>query len=168
MNRIESDHYQMKLNIIEYLESLFKEELKQIQVIAAKSKANANDSEMKQESKYDTRKVEASYLAGAQAKRVSELEHDLTSIRNLNLTSTASPIIAISSLVVILQNQEIERNYFLSPTSGGIKWCEDETEVSIVSTQSPIGQAMLKLEEGETFELQTPNSQKEIEILRVF
>ena len=68
---------------------------------AAKDTADyATDSENKPENKYDTRGLEASYLAGAQAQRVSEMQDVLIAFRNQSLKNVhESAVVSIGSLV---------------------------------------------------------------------
>ena len=49
------------------------------------AREDATHEESKAEDKYDTRGLEASYLAGAQAKRAAELQRIIHSLQNLEI-----------------------------------------------------------------------------------
>ena len=55
---------------------------------ALEAKSAATDEESKAENKYDTRGLEASYLAGAQAKRTTELEETIKVISDFLKTES--------------------------------------------------------------------------------
>ena len=79
---------------------LLKREFKELEEIANSVKQQALDSEMEQEDKWDTRRIEASYLAGAQAKRVEEVKRDLNLITNLEIISS-NEFISVSNIVEV-------------------------------------------------------------------
>ncbi|MAZ48597.1 MAG: hypothetical protein CME65_08535 [Halobacteriovoraceae bacterium] len=124
--------------------------------------------DLKQEGKYDTRAIEAGYLAGAQAKRVEELKLEVQMIEELPVRDFESgEAAAVGALVKLLHN-EIERLYFLSSTAGGSMLNIDGSPVLVISVFSPIGAGAVNLEAGESFELETPSGSRIYEVLEVF
>ena len=81
----------------------------------------ATHDESKSEDKYDTRGLEASYLAGAQAKRSHELETAISRYHNLKprIFDDGDPI-ALTALVE-LEMDGATSLYFIGPVAGGIK-----------------------------------------------
>ena len=67
----------MKKLLLEELIKRAKIELEQLEGAAKSHRDFATDQEFKAESKYDTRALEASYLASAEAKRVEELKLEI-------------------------------------------------------------------------------------------
>ncbi len=115
--------------------------------------ALATEGDVKQESKYDTRGIEAGYLAGAQKKRVEELKLDLHKLEEfLSFDLKQHNEVILGSLVTIDMGKE-ERTYFVSPSFGGVQLQFGSVIVHVVTTISPMGEAMLGLSEGDELEL---------------
>src|SRR3954471_7730726 len=70
------------------------EELERFAKAARASHAEATDPQSKAEHKYDTRGLEAAYLAGGQARKVAEIEEAIDQFQKLKLTDfgPATPI----------------------------------------------------------------------------
>ena len=71
----------MKAALLKQLAAKLEAELATIRAAAQATHAAATHPDAKAENKYDTRGLEASYLAGAQQERVAELEATLDAIR---------------------------------------------------------------------------------------
>lgn len=151
-----------KAKIIEFLEIKLKNELEKITKIAAQTKMAATHSDMKQESKYDTRATEAAYLAGAQAKRVYEIIKELDELQSLQMTSGHKKV-QVGSLLT-LELRGISQQYFISPTSGGFLASFDQSNYMIIGVHSPIAQGSIGLCQGESFEVETPKEIREYTI----
>src|SRR5690606_33328088 len=96
-----------------------KGELATLERAAAATHQYATDQEFKAESKYDTRALEASYLAEAEAKRVEELKLEVQILEEVDLASSSRyGEICIGALVELSFNG-IVKKYFLIPTAGG-------------------------------------------------
>ncbi len=129
--------------------------------------AYKNTDDMKQEGKYDTRSIEAGYLAGAQLKRLEELKLKLKMLEDIELRSfKKNDEIAIGALVELEINQRTQK-YFISPTAGGTLLNIDNQAVLVISVFSPIGDAILSLKNGDYFELETPKEIKNYSIRSV-
>ncbi len=157
----------MKKEILDELIRRAKEELKALEASAEASRSLATDQEFKAESKYDTRALEASYLASAEAKRVEELKLEVQILEDVDLEASRKlGEISIGALVE-LQHQNQKRLYFLIPTAGGTVIKIGEEAVMVVSVFSPIGDALMGLKTGESFEVETPRETRNYEILSV-
>lgn len=150
------------------LDELIKKARTELQALESSAKSNrdfATDQEFKAESKYDTRALEASYLASAEAKRVEELKLEIQILEEVDVDASKKlGEISIGALVELLhQNQK--RLYFLIPTAGGTLISVSNEPVLVVSVFSPIGDALLGLKKGETFEVETPKETRIYEVL---
>lgn len=155
----------MKEQILAELLHRMKVELQHLEAAAGVQKEYATDQEFKAESKYDTRALEASYLASAEAKRVEELKLDIQMLEEVDLNASHKlGEISIGALVE-LEHHEQRRFYFLIPTAGGTLLSIDQTPVLVVSVFSPIGDALLGLKAGEEFEVETPKETRLYKIL---
>lgn len=154
-----------KIIVKELIEKL-ERELKEIEQAAKSAKDLATSNESKSEGKYDTRAIEAGYLAGAQAKRVEEIKLDIQMLEELD-TQLESESLQLGSLGLIKHNN-IEKLYFLSSTSGGSILSINEKSILVISVFSPIGDAALGFKKGEVFEVETPREIREYEVLAIY
>jgi hypothetical protein len=80
----------------------------------------ATHAESKAENKYDTRGLEAAYLADGQRRRVHEIETALTSYRNLPVRAQIDEPIKLGALVS-LEQAGARRWVFLGPDAAGLR-----------------------------------------------
>jgi len=113
----------------------------------AASHEAATHSESKAENKYDTRGLEAAYLADGQRRRVHEIETALASYRNLAVRSHANEAITLGALV-LLESPGQGRCVFLGPDAAGLTVTVENQEVLVISPRSPLGRALLGSREG--------------------
>jgi len=141
-------------------------ELKEIEKAAQAAHELATQGDVKSEGKYDTRAIEASYLAGAQAKRVEEIKLDIQMLEDINIDLPASKQMQLGSLGLFSCNGQ-DRLYFLSSTSGGTILVQNNHTILIISVFSPIGDAALGLSVGDSFEVETPKEVREYHIKEI-
>lgn len=150
----------MKRKIINYLSNIIVTELSSAKTASSEAKSGARDSDIKPDSKWDTRAIEAGYLAGALEKRVLELERDLASLEGINTEPSIK--VKIGSLVHVLEDNN-EVSYFISPSRGGDKY----QDIIIISYKSAKGAAILGLAINDEVEVELPNSTTCISILKI-
>ncbi len=140
-------------------------ELTQLEAAAKANREFATDQEFKAESKYDTRALEASYLAGAESRRVEELKLDVQMLEEVDPDASKKlGEISIGALVKLLHNGQ-ERWYFLIPTAGGTVLKVADQTVLVVSVFSPIGDALVGLKVGDEFEVETPKESRVYKVM---
>jgi len=93
------------------------------------------------ENKYDTLAVEAAYLAQGQSLRVEQCDADIEAFKALPRHSVTERA-TLGSLVVLLDENDVERYLFLGPTAGGLKVVVDGIEVVVITLSSPLGRAL--------------------------
>lgn len=104
----------------------------------------ATGADTKAENKYDTRGLEASYLAAGQAEQADELLRALHAVENFDFRDfDLDDPVELGALVELEQDGEI-RQYLLSPAGGGIL-LEDGagSSVTVLGPASPLAQALL-------------------------
>jgi transcription elongation GreA/GreB family factor len=144
-----------------------KSEMHDLEMAANANKDFATDQEFKAESKYDTRSLEASYLASAEAQRVEDLKLEIQMLEEVDLAlSEKSDEVCIGSLIN-LRHKDQERSYFVIPTSGGTLLKVEDKAVLVVSVFSPLGAAVLGLKQGENFEVETPKETRSYQIISI-
>ncbi|WP_146449293.1 GreA/GreB family elongation factor [Vibrio kanaloae] len=110
----------------------------------------ATDEETVPEHKYDTLALEASYLAHGQALRVQECEDDIQCYRNLVLRDSEK--IAVSSYVVVIDENDEYKHFFIGPRVGGLSVTWNHHEIAIVTVNTPFGKALMGKEVGDEIE----------------
>jgi transcription elongation GreA/GreB family factor len=155
----------MKQKLLNELIDKMKAEMHELEAAAKSNKDFATDQEFKAESKYDTRSLEASYLASAEMSRVEDLKLDIQMLEEVDLKiSKSSPEICIGSLVELSHKDQV-RSYFIIPTAGGTLMNVEGKAVLVVSVFSPLGDAVLGLKVGEDFEVETPKETRTYRVL---
>ncbi|NCN27274.1 hypothetical protein GW915_06825 [bacterium] len=151
-----------KRQIVSELISHFKRELELYEKVAAKAREDAINSEVKQEGKYDTRAIEAGYLAGAQKRRQEEIIFEVQKLEALDLDSPFGEKVRSGSLVLLEEKAE-QFWCFISPSSGGMNLNIGGESVRIISSVSPIAKALVSLDEGDCeIQLDLPAGRREL------
>lgn len=125
----------------------------------------ATHEESKAEDQYDTRGLEASYLAEAQANRANEIQLVIKTLKEFPLPSFSnSDRIQPGALVELLQDGQPFWAFFL-PCGGGTGVQFAGKKISVVTTSSPFGAEINGKKVGDSFEILGRNSAKEYEVV---
>ena len=117
------------------------------------SRAEATHESNKAENKYDTRGLEASYLARGQSKLAAEVETAIAEFEKLGVRQFADgDAIAVGALVELEHGGESSL-YFLGPRAGGTEVLHDKKEILVITPQSPLGEQLVGKKSGETLQL---------------
>lgn len=127
----------------------------------------ATNEESKPENEYDTRALEASYLAGAQAKRVGEIEELLFVFKNLEIKSFKNTDAILSTALVEVESDDKKSFVFLMSKGGGIQLHIESMFVQIITPHSPLGEALLGLKVGDVAVVESAKKILEYEILSI-
>src|SRR4051812_41424175 len=126
-------------------------ELERFAKAARASHAEATDPQSKAEHKYDTRGLEAAYLAGGQARKVAELEETIAQFKKLKLIEfTPESPIDYGALVQI-EMRGATSWYFVAPKAGGLEIVQDNEEITVIPPQSPLGEQLFEKKQGDKF-----------------
>lgn len=155
------DKKNILIKLIENLQS----ELGEVEGAAKSTRDLATQDDLKSEGKYDTRAIEASYLASAQQKRVEEIKIDIQMLEEIEIQNSKK--LQMGSLALI-EYKGNERYYFLTSTSGGTMLTVDGQTILVISVFSPLGNGALGLVEGESFEVETPKELRTYKVLKVY
>ena len=153
--------------MIEALRASLAVELLAVERVAAMARDEATGEETKSEGKYDTRATEASYLARGQAWRVAELRRLVAWFEVLD-AEESSQTVRLGSLVQVGGHRS--GWLFLAPVGGLAVDVEGEgttVRVRVISPDSPLGAALVDLEAGDGFEVESPQGPVEYEVIEV-
>jgi transcription elongation GreA/GreB family factor len=131
------------------------------------SRAEATHESNKAENKYDTRGLEASYLARGQSKQAAELEAAIAEFEKLGVKKFADgDAIAVGALVALEHGGE-SSIYFLGPRAGGTEVLHDRKEILVITPQSPLGEQLMGKKSGDQPQLNFGGAKQAAKILRV-
>ena len=113
------------------------------------ARAEATHEQNKAEHKYDTRGLEASYLARGQSRQAAELEAAIAEFEKLDGRPLAEDQgIGLGALVELEHGGE-KTWYFLGPRAGGTEVIHDKREILIITPQSPLGGQLMGKKTGD-------------------
>jgi hypothetical protein len=114
--------------------------------------AAATDPGSKAESKYDTRSLEASYLAAGQARQLEELSRDVSLFEAVTLPdfSIDDPVDAGALVEAELHGESTW--FLLAPAAGGLEIVHDGLEITLLTPESALYQKLLGLRVGDQLE----------------
>lgn len=159
-----------KEKLVEHIISILENDLRAAIEAAHATYEAATHEENKPENEYDTRGLEASYLAGAQAKRVGEIEETLYLFKHTMLTkfSSKDAIGATALVKVQLLNNSKQPQISLAlimPKGGGLHFNFDNFPVQVITPNSPLGEALVGMKKGEIATIEVGPQTREYEIL---
>lgn len=144
----------MKSELLDQIRSELRSQLGRLSRAAMEAHAAATDPGSKAEGKYDTRSLEASYLAVGQARQVDELAEAVRIFDGLVLVDFGSgERIDAGALVEVVMGGEVS-TFLLVPAAGGLEFSHNGKEVTLLTPASVLYQKLLGLSVGDS--LDTP------------
>lgn len=156
-----------KQSLIEKLIAKLKDEHDRLAEAALHTYEAATHEESEAEDQYDTRGLEASYLAGAQAKRVAALEQTLHSLKQLKFRDFSDEDPIGETALVELEHDGKTNYCLLLPHGGGMSVEHDGHQVQVITPKSPLGEALVGRTAGDVAVIDVNNQTKEYEIISV-
>jgi hypothetical protein len=156
-----------KSDLVEQIRISLEQELAALTQAARAAHEAATHEESKAEDSHDTRGIELSYLAGAQANRAADLKMMLHYFRKLE-PRVFSRIDAIApTSVVELSSQGRKTLYFLAQQGGGVRVTIDGKTVQVITPASPVGDEILGRHVGDTIEIEAQGTVREYSITAI-
>lgn len=157
-----------KKKLIETIHTQLENDLAILKQAALATYEAATHEESKPENEYDTRGLEASYLAGAQAKRIREIEEILVILKHLDIKDFG-PNDKINSTALVEVELNGKHNYFfIMVKGGGISVKLDGRAIQVITPSSPLGEALLDQKKGGVAVVETGDQVREYEIVNVW
>src|ERR1019366_10751693 len=132
-----------KAQLVEQVIASLTESLHALEKAARASHEEATHESSKAESKYDTRGLEAAYLAGGQARQAKGI---LDSVKAYKALATRDFVpgepIELTALVE-LDADGTHSAYFIGPRNGGLEIKHRRKEIMVITPQSPLGQNLM-------------------------
>lgn len=156
-----------KERLVEAMRAQLEKDLESLKAAALATYEAATHEESKPENEYDTRGLEASYLAGAQAKRAGEIEEFLSLLKFVELKSFASNDPIGPTALVEVELGDKKSYVFLMAKGGGFNIRHEGQTIQVLTPNSPLGEALVGLREGDVASIEVGDQVREYEILSV-
>jgi transcription elongation GreA/GreB family factor len=156
-----------KQKLIQAVVSKLTEEREVYCKAAEAARAEATDEQSKAENKYDTRGLEASYLARGQSQQIVEIETAIVEFNKLaDRQFSADEPIDVGAFIELQQGKE-RSMYLLGPRAGGTEVEFGGAEIMIITPQSPLGSQLVGSKQGAELKLTLPGSQAKYRVVSV-
>ena len=143
----------MKSELLTRIRTELRANLDRLSKAAFEAHAAATDPGSKAEGKYDTRSLEASYLAAGQARQVDELAESVRVFETLSLPDFAfDDAVDAGALVEVELNGETQF-FLLVPASGGLVIVHEGREVTLLTPDSALYRKLLEMRAGDSLDL---------------
>lgn len=147
-----------KDDVISQLKAQFETKIAALKSALADSEEGASGDETKSEGKYDTRAVEAAYLAEAQAEQLAFAEKDEAIFKRFEAPAhDLSDEIEMGALVETTSSDADGANseiafFYLAPTGGGMVIDFLGCELTVVTPDSRLYQSLIRKKMGDTLD----------------
>jgi len=115
--------------------------------------AEATHEQNKAENKYDTRGLEASYLAHGQSRQALETKAAIAAFEQLETRKFGPDAPLELGALVELEHKGERRLYFIGAKAGGTEVVHDGREILVVTPQSPLGAQLQGKKQGDRLQL---------------
>jgi transcription elongation GreA/GreB family factor len=144
------------------------EDLLQTEQAARTAHETATHEENIAENKYDTLGLEAAYLATGQVRRAEAIRQAMANWRQFRPRPyDASKGIQLGALVCLVDAGDKQQLIFLGPDGGSMALVNSSQRVQVISSEAPLGRAMLGKCEGDEVTVQVPPGRQQFEVLWV-
>jgi transcription elongation GreA/GreB family factor len=158
------DKFSLQLQVLQRLA----EDLLQAEQAAQAAHEAATHEENIAENKYDTLGLEAAYLATGHARRAEAIRQALAHWRPFRPRPyDASKGIQLGALVCLVDADDKRQLLFLGPSGGSMQLVSSAQLVQVISSEAPLGRAMLGKCEGDEVSIQVAAIRQQFEVLRV-
>jgi transcription elongation GreA/GreB family factor len=156
-----------KSKLIKQIIASLAESLNALEKAARASHAEATHESSKAESKYDTRGLEAAYLAGGQARQAKEILDSIKLYESLPIRDFAPGEPIDLTALVELDAGDTRSLYFIGPKNGGLEIKHKKQEITVITPQSPLGQLLMGKKPGDRWSSKLAHSQIKYHVLSV-
>jgi hypothetical protein len=143
-----------KAELIQRIRSELAARRERLEMAAREAHAAATDPDAKAESKYDTRGLEASYLAAGQAKQAESLAEAIQALESASFPDFEPDAPIAAGALVELIGDDGPAWFLLAPAAGGLEFEFEDAPLTVLTPESRLYSALLGRRPGES--LDTP------------
>jgi transcription elongation GreA/GreB family factor len=129
---------------------------------ARTARAEATDEQSKAENKYDTRGLEASYLARGQSRQLAETESAIEELEAFHPRRFGPEDVVDVGALVEVQHGRARDLFLLAPRAGGTEVEFDGREVTLLTPQSPLGSRLIGRRRGDVLDGDAEDARRKI------
>ena len=156
-----------KSELIKHIIASLTKSLDVLHKAARASHEEATHESSKAEGKYDTRGLEAAYLAGGQARQAKEIV-DSIKVYEALVTRDFLPGDPVDlTALVELKVDGAPATYFIGPKNGGLEFTVRRKEIMVITPQSPLGQNLMGRKAGERWSAKLAGSNVKYHVVTV-
>jgi transcription elongation GreA/GreB family factor len=148
------------------MESL-SQSLATLEKAARASHAEATHESSRAENKYDTRGLEAAYLAGGQARQARELLESIKHYESLTIRHFGKAEGVALGALVEARADGVSSFYFIGPRHGGLEIQVEGMEIMVITPQSPLGENLMGRKAGQRWTAKIGGGVTQCEIVSV-
>jgi transcription elongation GreA/GreB family factor len=138
-----------KTQLLKQIVARLSESLGVLEKAARASHAEATHESSKAENKYDTRGLEAAYLASGQVRQAKEILDAMELYGSLSVREFGPGEAIDLTALVELDSDGMSFTYFIGPKNGGLEVEFQGKEVTVITPQSPLGQNLMGKKAGQ-------------------
>ena len=156
-----------KLSLVKKIIAALTDELGIYFKAALASRAEATHEQSRAEGKYDTRGLEASYLAHGQSRQAAEIEAAIAAFEKLAVRNFKPGEPAGLGAFVELEHSGERMFCFIGPKAGGTEVVHDKKEVLVITPQSPLGEQLCGRKPGAALQLNLAGDRRQYRVVAV-
>lgn len=157
-----------KETLIKKIVRQLREELEACFNAARTAHEEATHEQSKAENKYDTRGLEASYMAHGQSRQAAELEAAIATFEQMDGRPFGSKEPVGVGALVELEHDGERTFYFVASRSGGMEIMHEKREVLVITLQSPLGGQLHGKKAGDLLQLGVGGVRNKYRVSAVF
>lgn len=154
--------------LLKEIVSSLQESLDVLERAARASHVEATHESSRAENKYDTRGLEAAYLAGGQARQAREILDSIKAYQSLPLQDFGAADPIDLTALVKLETDGSAFLYFIGPKNGGLEVNYEGEEITVITPQSPLGQNLTGKKSGQRWTTKIGGATTKYHILKVW
>ena len=156
-----------KSDILAAIKAELEKQLSLLERSASDARESATSEESRAENEYDTRGLEASYLAGAQAARAEQLRAELSQLKQVPARAwKKGEAIGAGALCELEDDDGKKATYFVS-TGRGMNLKVGGKALTVVTPAAPLGRELLGKHAGDDVEVEVRGEAKGYSVLKV-
>ena len=156
-----------KSTLVKKIVARLTENLAVLQRAALASHAEATHESSKAENKYDTRGLEAGYLASGQARQAKEIQDFIATYDSLTVRKFATGEPIDLTAVVELEMDGVVSTYFVGPKAGGLEVEHGGREICVITPHSPLGKNLIGRKSGDRWHAELNRSKVRYHVVSV-
>jgi hypothetical protein len=127
----------------------------------------ATDEQSKAENKYDTRGLEASYLANGQIQQAAEVRRAIQEYQGMEPRVFGNAECIDTGALIEIESKGERTSYFIGPCAGGTEIQIEGRSIVVLTPSSPLGRELVGRRKGDAVKMQLRSIAERYRVVRV-